>query len=61
MARGDSGEYAAIIKSWLVNIMYGKEGMFRVQALIKPGFSPLSFTRNESHREGSHPLTRTLA
>ena len=28
MARGDSGEYAALIKSWLVNIMYGKEGMY---------------------------------
>lgn len=27
MARGNSGEYAALIKSWLVNIMYGKEGM----------------------------------
>lgn len=26
MVRGDSGEYAALIKSWLVNIMYGKEG-----------------------------------
>lgn len=25
MVRGDSGEYAALIKSWLVNIMYGKE------------------------------------
>ncbi len=25
MARGDSGEYAALFKSWLVNIMYGKE------------------------------------
>ena len=25
MARGDSGEYAALIKNWLVNIMYGKE------------------------------------
>ena len=25
MARGNSGEYAALIKSWLMNIMYGKE------------------------------------
>lgn len=25
MARGDSGDYAALIKSWLKNIMYGKE------------------------------------
>jgi len=25
MTRGDSGEYAALIKSWLVNIMYGNE------------------------------------
>ncbi|RFU28681.1 hypothetical protein B7463_g7655, partial [Scytalidium lignicola] len=25
MVRGDSGEYAALIKSWLVNIMYGKD------------------------------------
>jgi len=25
MSRGDSGHYAALIKSWLVNIMYGKE------------------------------------
>lgn len=25
MVRGDSGEYTALIKSWLVNIMYGKE------------------------------------
>lgn len=25
MARGDCGEYAALVKSWLVNIMYGKE------------------------------------
>lgn len=25
MARSDSGEYAALIKSWLVDIMYGKE------------------------------------
>ncbi|KAL3424339.1 branched-chain amino acid aminotransferase [Phlyctema vagabunda] len=25
MARGESGEYAAVIKQWLVNIMYGKE------------------------------------
>jgi branched-chain amino acid aminotransferase len=25
MVRGDSGEYAAMIKSWLVAIMYGKE------------------------------------
>ena len=47
MARGDSGEYAALIKSWLVNIMYGKEGMFRIHALIHSGFSSLSFTKNE--------------
>jgi len=26
MARGDSGEYAALLKNWLVKIMYGKEG-----------------------------------
>jgi len=25
MARGSSGEYASLIKSWLKNIMYGKE------------------------------------
>ncbi len=25
MAYGNSGEYAALIKSWLKNIMYGKE------------------------------------
>ncbi|KAH7356545.1 putative branched-chain-amino-acid aminotransferase [Rhexocercosporidium sp. MPI-PUGE-AT-0058] len=25
MARGEMGEYASLIKSWLVNIMYGKE------------------------------------
>ncbi|TAQ83740.1 hypothetical protein B7494_g7933, partial [Chlorociboria aeruginascens] len=25
MVRGDSGEYATLIKSWLVSIMYGKE------------------------------------
>jgi len=25
MTRGNSGEYAALIKSWLVDIMYGKE------------------------------------
>ena len=25
MARGDSGEYAYLIKNWLMNIMYGKE------------------------------------
>jgi branched-chain amino acid aminotransferase len=25
MARGHSGEYASLIKSWLVNIMYGNE------------------------------------
>ncbi|KAE8454095.1 hypothetical protein EG329_007873 [Mollisiaceae sp. DMI_Dod_QoI] len=25
MARGNSGDYAALIKSWLTNIMYGKE------------------------------------
>ena len=25
MVRGNSGEYAAVIKSWLTNIMYGKE------------------------------------
>lgn len=25
MVRGESGEYAALIKNWLVNIMYGKE------------------------------------
>jgi branched-chain amino acid aminotransferase len=25
MARGDSGDYAALIKGWLKNIMYGKE------------------------------------
>jgi branched-chain amino acid aminotransferase len=25
VSRGNSGEYAALIKSWLMNIMYGKE------------------------------------
>lgn len=25
MVRGDSGEYAHLIKTWLMNIMYGKE------------------------------------
>lgn len=25
LARGGSGDYAAQIKNWLVNIMYGKE------------------------------------
>jgi len=25
MALGEMGEYASLIKSWLVNIMYGKE------------------------------------
>jgi len=25
MARGDSGEYANLIRSWLVDIMYGNE------------------------------------
>ena len=25
MVRGDSGEYAAVVKSWLAGIMYGKE------------------------------------
>jgi branched-chain amino acid aminotransferase len=25
MVRGNTGDYAALIKSWLVNIMYGKE------------------------------------
>lgn len=25
MARGESGEYTAVIKGWLQNIMYGKE------------------------------------
>jgi len=25
MAGGNSGEYAALIKSWLMDIMYGKE------------------------------------
>lgn len=25
MAGGESGEYAAMIKQWLINIMYGKE------------------------------------
>ena len=28
MAHGDSGEYAALIKRWLVDIMYGNEGMY---------------------------------
>lgn len=39
MARGDSGEYTALIKSWLVNIMYGKEGTFQAQdnTLTKSG------------------------
>lgn len=25
MVRGNSGDYAAVLKSWLMNIMYGKE------------------------------------
>ena len=25
MARGNSGDYAAVLKNWLRNIMYGKE------------------------------------
>jgi branched-chain amino acid aminotransferase len=25
MVRGDSGEYAALIKTWLMDIMYGRE------------------------------------
>jgi branched-chain amino acid aminotransferase len=25
MARGNTGDYTAVIKSWLKNIMYGKE------------------------------------
>jgi branched-chain amino acid aminotransferase len=25
MNQGDSGDYAALIKSWLMNIMYGRE------------------------------------
>ncbi len=29
MVRGDSGDYAALIKSWLVDIMYGKEGAYK--------------------------------
>lgn len=25
MVRGNSGDYAAVLKCWLMNIMYGKE------------------------------------